>query len=177
MHCFTFLFGVKIGELILRHTDNLSRTLQHKELSASESQELARLTVATLQTLRNDESYELFWKQLEIERSSFEVEEPTVPRKSKVLRRIHDEESVGNYYDSPKDHFRVHYFEALDLATNCIKSRFDQMGYNTYKNMQELLLKAIRGEDFEAELNFVCNFYSDDFSKSTLRCQLQILAV
>ena len=90
---------------------------------------------------------------------------------------MRNEASGGDHYDSPKDHFRVHYFEALDLATNCIKSRFDQMGYNTYKNLQELLLKAIRGEDFEAELNFVCNFYSDDFSKSTLRCQLQILAV
>ena len=177
MHCFTFLFGVNLGELILRHTDNLSRTLQHKELSASESQEIARLTVATLQTLRNDESYELFWKQLEIERSSFEVGEPTVPRKRKVPRRIDDGAPVGDHYDSPKDRYRVHYFEALDLATNCIKSRFDQMGYNTYKNLQELLLKAIRGEDFEAELNFVCDFYGDDFSKFILRCQLQIVAV
>ncbi len=114
---------------------------------------------------------------LKIERSSFELGEPTVPRKRKVVRRIEDGPSVADHYDSSKDHFRVHYLESLDLETNCIKSRFDQMAYNTYKNLRGLLLKAIRGKEIEAELNFVCDFYGDDFSKSTLRCQLQILAV
>ena len=154
MPCFTFL-RVKLGEHIIRHTDNLSRKLQHNELSTSKSKELAGLTVATLQTLRNDESYELFWKQLEIERSSFELGEPTVPRKRKVVRRIEDGASVADHYDSLKDHYRVHYLESLDLETNCIKSRYDQMAYNTYKNLRGLLLKAIRGKEIEAELNFV----------------------
>lgn len=74
MQTFTLLFGVKLGELILHHTDNLSRTLQHKELSASESQEVAGLTVRTLETMRNVSSFELFWKKLEIDRIQFEVD-------------------------------------------------------------------------------------------------------
>ena len=45
MHSFDFLFGVFLGELILRHSDNLSKTLQHKTLSAAEGQQIARLTV------------------------------------------------------------------------------------------------------------------------------------
>ena len=40
MSKFSFLFGV-LGEMILRHTDNLSKTLQHKDFSASEGQEIA----------------------------------------------------------------------------------------------------------------------------------------
>ena len=36
MHTFDFLYGMFLGELILRHTDNLSKTLQHKSLSAGE---------------------------------------------------------------------------------------------------------------------------------------------
>jgi len=35
---FQFLFGVVIGEMILKHSDNLSRTLQKKTISASEGQ-------------------------------------------------------------------------------------------------------------------------------------------
>jgi hypothetical protein len=40
-HTFDFLFGVFLGELILRHSDNLSKTLQQKTLSAAEGQQLA----------------------------------------------------------------------------------------------------------------------------------------
>eukprot|EP00117_Sycon_ciliatum_P039495 scpid76784/ scgid29186/ len=41
MHKFEFLFGVSIGSCLLRHTDNLSRSLQQKSLSAAEGQRLA----------------------------------------------------------------------------------------------------------------------------------------
>ena len=61
MKFFKFLFGVMLGELILRHTDNLSRTLQHKIISAAEAQEIARMTVRTLKSIRSDEAFDLFW--------------------------------------------------------------------------------------------------------------------
>lgn len=35
---FRYLFGVALGELILRHSDNLSKALQSSKLSASEGQ-------------------------------------------------------------------------------------------------------------------------------------------
>ena len=54
-----------LGKLILSHTDNLSSTLQHKEFSASEGQEVAKLTIKTLESIRNDESFDLFWEKLE----------------------------------------------------------------------------------------------------------------
>ena len=49
-----------LGKLILSHTDNLSKTLQHKEFSASEGQEVAMLTIRTLESIRNAESFDLF---------------------------------------------------------------------------------------------------------------------
>ena len=33
---FDFLFGASLGALILTHSDNLSKTLQHKSMSAAE---------------------------------------------------------------------------------------------------------------------------------------------
>ena len=53
MKTFNFLFGSVLGEMVLRHTDNLSRTLQDKALSAAEGQQVADMVVRTLQTLRN----------------------------------------------------------------------------------------------------------------------------
>jgi len=40
---FDFYFGVYLGEMVLRHTDNLSKTLQKKELSAAEGQQVSNL--------------------------------------------------------------------------------------------------------------------------------------
>ena len=54
-----------LGKLILSHTDNLSSTLQHKEFSASEGQEVTKLTIKTSESIRNDESFDLFWEKLE----------------------------------------------------------------------------------------------------------------
>ena len=64
MKTFKYHFGNKLGEMILRHTDNLSSTLQNKYLSASENQQIAQMTQDTLQTLRTDASFDLFWTKV-----------------------------------------------------------------------------------------------------------------
>ena len=41
MNTFDYLFGTMLGHMVLRHTDNLSRALQDKGLSAAEGQQVA----------------------------------------------------------------------------------------------------------------------------------------
>ena len=48
MSTFYFLFGVSLGALILTHSDNLSKTLQHQFISVAEGQHIARLTLDVL---------------------------------------------------------------------------------------------------------------------------------
>ena len=38
MRSFNFFFGVSLGKLLLRHSDNLSKTLQASSMSAAEGQ-------------------------------------------------------------------------------------------------------------------------------------------
>ena len=47
MRSFNFFFGVLLGELILRHSDNLSRALQGSHVSAAEGQKITKMTVKT----------------------------------------------------------------------------------------------------------------------------------
>ena len=51
MEKFNFFFGIELGERILKHTDNLLRTLQNEAYSAAEEQIVAELSVRTLQSL------------------------------------------------------------------------------------------------------------------------------
>lgn len=55
MFTFEYLFGNVLGEILLKHADNLSRTLQDKAMSAAEGQEIARMTVDTMKLLRNEQ--------------------------------------------------------------------------------------------------------------------------
>jgi len=67
------------------------------------------------------------------------------------------------------------YFEALDLATTSICNRFDQKGFKVFSNIQQLLFKACSiGQSFSEELNVVCGFFCNDFSKEDLSAQLLI---
>ncbi len=46
---FEYFFGVSLLYMILRHTDNLSKSLQSGSMSASHAQKIAAMTVKTLQ--------------------------------------------------------------------------------------------------------------------------------
>ena len=78
---FDFLFGVFLGSLILRNSDNLSKTLQHKTLSAAEGQRIAKFTVNVLQRMHSDEQFTAFYQRVIQEQARFGVAEPYLPRK------------------------------------------------------------------------------------------------
>ena len=135
------------------------------------------MTVKALESVQNEESFNLFWEKVELHIAAFEADEPTLPRKRKCPQHFDDGTAVGDHPATPKILFRQHYFEALDLIINCIRSRFEQPGYNTYKNLQELLFQAIKRHDFEPELQYISWFYGDDINKANLKCQLQTFAL
>ena len=81
MRWFDYFFGVVLGELVLRHNDNLSRTLQSTNISGPQGQKIAATTQKTLQSLRSEESLRLFWTKVVRMGSELEVDDPTMPRR------------------------------------------------------------------------------------------------
>ena len=86
MKTFSFVFGAMLGEMILRHADNLSSTLQHRPMSAAEGQNIAHMTEQTLKILHSDQLFDLFWAKVNQFASSHDVSEPQLPRKRKRPR-------------------------------------------------------------------------------------------
>ena len=64
MKKFSFIFGVYLGEMILWHSDNLSKTLQSNTICAAERQNVAGMVVRTLEKLRSSEVFDLFWQKV-----------------------------------------------------------------------------------------------------------------
>ena len=175
MSTFDFFFGLTFGEILLRHTDNLSKALQ-KPCSASEGQIVADMTKRTLQGMRTDENFVLFWQKVNQMASTLEVCDPILPRKRKVPKRLEIGSAPPEYCSEPKDLYRRIYFEGLDLLVQAIGDRFDQPGYRTYLCLQELMLKAVKKEEFSNELTTVCHLYGSDLHAANLKMQLEMLS-
>ncbi len=175
METFRFLFGLLLSEMILRHIDKLSKTLQNPALSSTEGHEIAILTVKTLEGMRSDSNFDLFWKKVELRRAELDVGEAQVPRKRKVPKRYEQGSGEAEFHDSAKGLYRQTYFEALDLAVSTITDRFEQPGFRVYSKIEQLLFKACTGEEYKSELDFVCEFYGEDLTRGNLESQLQVL--
>ena len=150
-----------MGELILGHADNLSKSLQIKTLTAAEGQELANLTIRTLQSIQTESMFNLFWGKVVQLANKLEIDPPILPRHRKKPKR-YDDGAVTAFPDTPKEYYRVSYHDALYLVTSCIKYRFEQRDFEIYRKLQDIVIKAARGEDFQNEFSSVSSFYGSD---------------
>ena len=170
-----FLFGLSLCYLILKHSDNLSCALQGTKISAAEGQATASKTVKTIESLRTDEMYRLFWGKVCQTASEFEIGDPSLPRRRKRPARYEEGLSSPHFSETPQSHYRQLYYECIDSIVNCIRKRFDQPGYKTYQQMEQLLLKAVHGENYSSELAAVIEVYKDDLDATRLEIQLDTL--
>lgn len=85
-----------------------------------------------------------------------------------------DGDAESKFHDDPKAYFRQLYFESIDLSVNWISERFQQPGYIIYSNLEQLLLKAVKGDDFPREFDTVCKMYKDDANPQFLQAQLPL---
>ena len=60
-------------------------------------------------------------------------------------------------------------------AVTSIHSRFDQKGFKIFSTVEQLLFKACVGQCFKEELDVVCNFFYNDFTREDLEAKLSTL--
>ena len=59
--------------------------------------------------------------------SELDVKEPQLPRRRKVPLRYESGKAPAEYHSTPKVYYRQIFYEALDLITQAIESRFDHL--------------------------------------------------
>ena len=123
-----YFFGLRLGTLLLRHRNNLSISLQAEDLCATQAQTIAKNTASTLEKMRTDQNFDLFWTDVNSKAEALDVDEPTLSRRRRPPSRIDD------YYgkaapEFPVDvisHYRRIYFESLDCIISAIRDQLDQ---------------------------------------------------
>ena len=131
----------------------------------------------TLSRDRSEAAFDLFWTRLLKRKSEVDaVAEPQLPRKRQAPARQEVGDSGTHYFPStPKEYFHM-YYAAVDVTTECIRTRFNQKDFKVYESIQELLLKVVAGEDHDEELVKVMALYRDtDLQQYKLEAQLSLL--
>ena len=106
MGTFDYYFRVSLGAQILGISDNLSKTLQDAHISASEGQAVSSLTVKTLQKIRSDNHFNLFWETVTHKANALEVREPSLPHHRQRPARYEPGSATPEFVDSAQDYFR-----------------------------------------------------------------------
>ena len=111
-------------------------------MSAVSGQRLAQLTKSTLESIRNDDSFSAFYSAVLRKSKDHAISDPLLPRKRRAPARIEVGSGQPTFPETPKDHYRRIYFEAIDLIVNAIEQRFSQPSFAAYEKMESLLLKG-----------------------------------
>ena len=147
MEKFDFLFGLCLGDCILCHTDNLSKTLQSPSLSAADSQQLAQLICNTFERLRNQESFSLLWGKVSGMQEKLQIDQAMLPSRCKAPQQFEVGDGQGTFTETVQDYFRAEYYVVIDADLACIRQQVDQPGYQTYCRLENLLASALNGTD------------------------------
>ena len=174
MLTFNFLFGISLGTLILQHSDNLSKSLQHDTITAAEGQQLAKLIIDVRKSIRKEDKFKSFYDRVLLHQSEFDIDALTLSLKRRSPRWFKIGLTDGNFHSPPEDNYRQIYYEAHDLVIESINSRFNQPGYKVYRNVEDLVRNAYRELPYDTELSNVCDFYKDDISIMQLQAQLPL---
>ena len=111
MSTFNFVFGVVLGEWILKYTDNLNKTLQSPSLTVADAHSIEDLICKTLELICNEECFGrksyLYTEVLKPVSHVYQEREKLLYRTLEVGTSEHD------FHVSPKEHFKVQYLKLL----------------------------------------------------------------
>ena len=122
-------------------------------MSAMEGHEIAVMTIATLKSLRNDTYFDLLWDKVNLMASKLNVDEPQLPRIRKKPKRFDDGKSDCDFHADPKALYR----QVLSLPP--YKNVLINPDTKKYQQLEALLIKAMKHEKLEDDLNGICSLY------------------
>ena len=133
---------VMLAECLLKHCDNLSKTMQSTAIPAVEARRLSKLCVAVLQKMRGDAEFDLFWSLVIQTQKQVHVEDPALQRRRKRPKR-YDDGCEGHSFSHPQLYYKTVYFQCLDTAISTIRYRFHQQDYFIYVSLDKFCLRHL----------------------------------
>ena len=175
---FEFFLGICLARDILNLTDRLAEKLQRKDLCVSEAKELYKMTAEILEGMKSNE-FDKFWENTVQKSQDLNIEMPQMKRNRKRPARLIEidsssDEEIHDLPTTPKEYFKKIFLQSIDEVVKCLKERFEQDGLKIYENLQQLLLLAVKGDNYDEKMDIILDFYKDDFNSNSLKTEMKI---
>ena len=131
----------------------------------------------TLISLRFDTLFNNLWEKSKKEANTLVIEDPSLPRKRKRNGKLlsGNETQVNCDVEKFAIYYKCVYFNAIDTVISSIQDRFNQLGFRTCENINQLLLNAVNDKNYEEQLKNVLALCGDDLDIIKLTAQLDRL--
>ena len=172
MERLTTFFGLKLSFLIFSAMEQLSKTLQYKDINAQEVSTAVNAAKRFLERQRDPLAFESFYSSV-VEEARELTEDPVLPRQRHIPRRV-DDGAPNHHFQTPEDFFRQQYFEVLDLLMNEITQRFNQPAFSVLHEMEIMIIDSCNGKTHAISPNFE-GLYAYCLDIPKLKAQLSLL--
>lgn len=173
MESFCTLFALKLAYLIFSPAEQFSINLQARDTTAAAGLSGSHLLMSHYSSLRNEAKFDLFYESV-LTMSEWLTDEPVLPRHRKIPPKFAHTQPYR--FSSPKEMYRVAYFEALDTACGEIQRRFEQSDMGIVRELESLLLNASNGESLPSDFApSITETMSERVDLARLKVQLAML--
>ena len=133
----------------------------------------------TLISLRSDTLFNNLWEKFKKEANTLGIEDPSLPRKRKRNGKLLSGNETQVYCDIEEviTYYKRVYFNTIDTIIACIQVRFNQLGFRTCENINQLLSNAVNDKNYEEQLKNVLALFGDNLDIIALTTQLDKLKV
>ena len=122
---FETYFGLKLAHLLFGASEQLSKTLQAKDLTLQEALSSVALASSFYKRQRTERAFDHFYDDVTKLATNLEIGQPQLPRQRRPPKRT-DSGSSPHQFSSPKEYYCRLYFESCDLMVQELQDRFDQ---------------------------------------------------
>eukprot|EP00112_Aurelia_sp_Birch-Aquarium-sp1_P004658 Seg1527.3 transcript_id=Seg1527.3/GoldUCD/mRNA.D3Y31 product="Zinc finger MYM-type protein 1" protein_id=Seg1527.3/GoldUCD/D3Y31 len=153
--------------------EQLARTLQTKGITAQTA--MVGVTALKGNLQQQTEDFSLFYKQTIAKAAELDfVEEPKLPRRRQVPRRLQILEAPHHHYESAEAFYRASYYEAIDACLAELNRRFDEASYAPLQNLEDVFLNAANDQPFQFSKQ-VCESYGKQVDFEEAGAQLKFI--
>ena len=94
-------------------------------MTVVDAQVVSRACVTTLESIRSENEFNLFWKKVKQFAEKHKIDEPHLPRRKNISNRYMIGKASGEHPENVEEEYQRQYYAALDNVITCIKKRFE----------------------------------------------------
>ena len=172
---FNTLFGLRLAHTLFSAAEQVSLSLQKKNISIQDALSAVNAAKAYFHRLRSEQEFDRFYDATVQIAEQHTIGQPELPRYRRRPSRFED--GVGPHeYPSARAYYRHTYFEACDLLSAELEDRFEGQHIPSVVAIEQTLLKAANGDDYQKEIALLReSCYKNDIDWSDLSRHLPLL--